>query len=94
MEYQKPIKVASSHHVQRWISFYANLSYAGAPPPEWNYNIDWDGWATVEAFFNSQLHKKGVLGRYPSADTHANGSYETRSSQHSFYRCLLKCQSW
>ncbi|HUU40665.1 MAG TPA: glycosyltransferase family 39 protein [Desulfatiglandales bacterium] len=36
----KEIKVATSTHSIRWISFYANLNYKGAPCPEENYDLE------------------------------------------------------
>jgi hypothetical protein len=36
----KEIKVATSTHSIRWISFYANVKYKGAPCPERNYDVE------------------------------------------------------
>jgi len=36
----KEIRIATSMHSIRWVSFYANLNYKGAPCPEKNYDLE------------------------------------------------------
>jgi 4-amino-4-deoxy-L-arabinose transferase-like glycosyltransferase len=39
---QRVVRVATSYHTQRWVSFYANVTYPGAPCPEASEENCWE----------------------------------------------------
>ncbi|MFB0521323.1 MAG: glycosyltransferase family 39 protein [Desulfatiglandales bacterium] len=55
----KEIQVATSLHLIRWISFYANLNYRGAPCPEKNYDIENIIGKSYEEFVQN-LRRRGI----------------------------------
>jgi len=55
----KEIKVATSLHSIRWISFYGNLNYRGAPCPEKNYKLENIVGKSYEEFVQN-LKRRGI----------------------------------
>jgi len=55
----REINVATSQHIQRWTSFYANLNYKGAPCPE-KYENWWEDFPNDQNGFIRQLKERGI----------------------------------
>ena len=55
----KEILVATSQHSMRWIFFYANMHYEGAPCPEKNYDLDNILGSSYEEFVRN-LRERGI----------------------------------
>ena len=54
------IEISTSRHTHRWISFYTNLSYKGAPCPEPAINLTWGKYANDYGKLFLHLKKSGV----------------------------------
>jgi len=55
----KEINMSTSQHIQRWISFYANLNYKGSPCPEKLDNC-WEEFPNDYDGFIRQLKERGI----------------------------------
>lgn len=54
------IKVSTSFHIHRWISFYSNLKYKGNPCPEPTYDNSWEKYANDYGKLLLDLKKRGI----------------------------------
>ncbi len=57
---KQEIPISASAHTQRWVSFYANLSYEGAPCPESLPEYCWEFFPNDDEGFMRQLREKHI----------------------------------
>jgi 4-amino-4-deoxy-L-arabinose transferase-like glycosyltransferase len=57
---RRVIEISTSRHTYRWISFYTNLNYKGAPCPELTHNATWGKYANDYGKLLLHLKKRGV----------------------------------